>query len=906
MQGDDDARPQLKVELRRQRFISATLAVALSIALVCPRLREAVPEVGVTQLQGRLLGEERAVPEVGVTQLQGRLLGEERVLEEEATPAERPVETAGRVVAVSQLPIAPTAPPAAGPAERGTVSAITSYQPPSRGQALKSVPGWVECTDVQRAIATDLGGRSEGAGGCEVVDLGKYLCEGATSGDVEVHLDYFAETDIPILKNKSFTISGNEYISPPYGFHPFGQYFGLTNMRNKCDCPELGCDGPVCRENRCKNADGYVSFMEPCETYLIDCKMSWADCNRKEERGASPPKRCQVYTTGKRLPGTMPYEQNPCGDGIERSRCSCTAAATVKPYVCTNTLGDAEQSNTYCTPDALKYGSIVDVQICIDNDSLLPSRCDTSSRNEPIPARDADAGGPRPPSAPRSSPGDTAPSIPARDADAGGPRPPSAPRSSPGDTAPSCYDAVHVDAELVNQSEIIVYLTATQIPADLSYQPASYQGVLEVLNISTRRDVTVVNLLGSDGANKVPNLGSDGTIRLKVNGSIQTFQSGLSSINGGIVLPPYESMGSICLADIRARVIGYPDESKLWNHTVTNPNFQPLGPRFPETKGAFFIGAQAVADAVEVTDPKCLPGVAGGAQGFSIAVVVGQDPINPHSPPTPPPPPAIEKDPHLHFAHGGRADFRGKHGQYYSFFSAPGLAVNLKPEDATFELRQNDGATLTVEGSFITEAHVVARVGPPDRPAWANFSFWASELTENNWGYKVINGTCDGRRVRIGKGKSKRCEELTVSVHMSTASFEAGNWTVTVKASPVYNLIAGPEHRLDIGFRVKGDYAARFLPHGIFGQSFSSTEPRHGKVDAYPHSGHFRTTAMAEGAIEGEAAQYEVGSPYATRFVYSRFETTPQQGDWPQHVLLAGDQDGSVGRRRRRRQRIRV
>ena len=264
------------------------------------------------------------------------------------------------------------------------------------------------------------------------------------------------------------------------------------------------------------------------------------------------------------------------------------------------------------------------------------------------------------------------------------------------------------------------------------------------------------------------------------------------------------------------------------------------------------------------------------------------------------------QDPHLHFAHGGRADFRGKHGQYYSFFSAPGLAVNLKPEDATFELRRNDGATLTVEGSFITEAHVVARVGPPDRPAWANFSFWASELTENNWGYKVINGTCDGRRVRIGKGKSKRCEELTVSVHMSTASFEAGNWTVTVKASPVYNLIAGPEHRLDIGFRVKGDYAARFLPHGIFGQSFSSTEPRHGKVDAYPHSGHFRTTAMAEGAIEGEAAQYEVGSPYATRFVYSRFETTPQQGDWPQHVMLAGDQDGSVGRRRRRRQRIRV
>lgn len=51
--------------------------------------------------------------------------------------------------------------------------------------------------------------------------------------------------------------------------------------------------------------------------------------------------------------------------------------------------------------------------------------------------------------------------------------------------------------------------------------------------------------------------------------------------------------------------------------------------------------------------------------------------------PSPPssPPASVDKDPHLHFAHGGRADFRGKHGQMYAFFSAPGLAVNVKTED---------------------------------------------------------------------------------------------------------------------------------------------------------------------------------------------------------------------------------
>ena len=78
----------------------------------------------------------------------------------------------------------------------------------------------------------------------------------------------------------------------------------------------------------------------------------------------------------------------------------------------------------------------------------------------------------------------------------------------------------------------------------------------------------------------------------------------------------------------------------------------------------------------------------------------------------------------LHFAHGGRADFRGRQRQCYSIFSAPGLAVNARTEDAIFDL--HDGK-LEVNGSFITEAHLVARVGQ-SRQIWANLSYWASEL----------------------------------------------------------------------------------------------------------------------------------------------------------------------------------
>ena len=66
----------------------------------------------------------------------------------------------------------------------------------------------------------------------------------------------------------------------------------------------------------------------------------------------------------------------------------------------------------------------------------------------------------------------------------------------------------------------------------------------------------------------------------------------------------------------------------------------------------------------------------------------------------------VEKDPHLHLAHGGRADFRGRDGRYYCFLSAPRLAINVRTEDATFRLHNlyDKGGTLVVEGSFITEA----------------------------------------------------------------------------------------------------------------------------------------------------------------------------------------------------------
>lgn len=67
-------------------------------------------------------------------------------------------------------------------------------------------------------------------------------------------------------------------------------------------------------------------------------------------------------------------------------------------------------------------------------------------------------------------------------------------------------------------------------------------------------------------------------------------------------------------------------------------------------------------------------------------------------------------------------------------------------------------------------------------------------------------------------------------------------------------------------------------PHGLIGQSFGSPGVvRNGRTDMYPQvpegqTGEFTTTAMAEGAIEGSAAMYEVASRHETHFPFSRFD----------------------------------
>ena len=200
--------------------------------------------------------------------------------------------------------------------------------------------------------------------------------------------------------------------------------------------------------------------------------------------------------------------------------------------------------------------------------------------------------------------------------------------------------------------------------------------------------------------------------------------------------------------------------------------------------------------------------------------------------------------------------------------SAKDISVNIKTENSTFMLKGTK-----VHGTFITEAHVVVR--DPQKNKYLNMSYWTSELRENNWGWKMINGTCGGRYFVLGPLAHKDCEETGIRTDYSSVIVHTTEWDVRITSKPVYDRISGPMFRLDV--RIIPTVAEDSLavhPHGIIGQSFDGDALAiDGKQDVYEGS-EMTTSAMAEGAIEGSWKDYLMRSKYSTEFKYSRFSGT--------------------------------
>ena len=207
--------------------------------------------------------------------------------------------------------------------------------------------------------------------------------------------------------------------------------------------------------------------------------------------------------------------------------------------------------------------------------------------------------------------------------------------------------------------------------------------------------------------------------------------------------------------------------------------------------------------------------------------------------------------------------------------SSTGVGLNVRTRDATFKLGE-----LVVHGSFLTEAHFVARtrVG-----RLFNVSFSADALNEQGYGWRAVKGSCALPRnvvpFTLGPHRRRVCDDLVAIFDYSTLRVETADWTFVVTGHPVYDRLEDPHHRLDV--RVQRKTAVTAAPHGIIGQSFGDSKRRIGRTDLYSShkvAGNFTTTAMAEDAIDGRADDYVMQSSYAVDFAFSRWRASPPNG----------------------------
>lgn len=202
--------------------------------------------------------------------------------------------------------------------------------------------------------------------------------------------------------------------------------------------------------------------------------------------------------------------------------------------------------------------------------------------------------------------------------------------------------------------------------------------------------------------------------------------------------------------------------------------------------------------------------------------------------------------------------------------SAPNVSVAMVIHEAIFGLNGN-----RINGSFMTVMHGVFRT---TKGRLLYLTYDSRRLNEAMWDWKMVKGSCAKTHHRITFSMSphteRACDEIALSIDVSTLSIKTPNWLFLVTGMPVYASYHGPTRRLDFTIEFDGK-ELEIRPHGLIGQSYDgSMIPRFGKTDKYPirHANTtFVTQAMAEGAIDGTPNDYILKDAESTEFTFSRF-----------------------------------
>ena len=231
--------------------------------------------------------------------------------------------------------------------------------------------------------------------------------------------------------------------------------------------------------------------------------------------------------------------------------------------------------------------------------------------------------------------------------------------------------------------------------------------------------------------------------------------------------------------------------------------------------------------------------------------------------------------------------------------------MNVLIENATFYLRPPpEYSIITVNGTVITEAYIVGRTV---NNRYFNITYSAKLINHLNYGWNAVTATCSLRKSRkvlkhytFAPHNKGFCDEIDVNMDYSTMILKAPDWTISVSPRPVYDRIDGAHHRLDLKIELEtSESKLPTMPHGIIGQSWDGDNLAvDGNLDEYPHvnGSQFTTYALAEGAIEGNASDYVMSTPFELNYKYSRFGTYNHPArDKALFTKRVGTQTESVG-----------
>lgn len=289
-------------------------------------------------------------------------------------------------------------------------------------------------------------------------------------------------------------------------------------------------------------------------------------------------------------------------------------------------------------------------------------------------------------------------------------------------------------------------------------------------------------------------------------------------------------------------------------------------------------------------------------------------------------------DPHLRFANGGTADFRGSHRASYAFVSSPGYQFAPYFQAIDFMYKSAVGLHQLIHGTFMTQAtwhlrtstgrHIVVKADAM-RPGEVDIAVLRSEAAHE----ANLAALLGGEEHSLLPWDEMRFDDVKVSTRFLTVAVETAAWAVEVTAKPIYGLVPPllnnthihgrwqeDQRRLDISIR--GAFPQPDA-HGVVGQSFRDATRRDGALDDYDinsapdraNSDGFlpalTTSAQAEGAIDGVYTDYKLGSVLSTAFAYSRFERTtrPFVGTPSQRTASTSEWDGLAGSEALKRQR---